>query len=71
MSYISLSSRPVVTNEFISKATLKTGFCHCGLAAILLLVESSLRQERFPTSGNDIECGLTYEFLSTIFPSLP
>ena len=54
-----ISSLPAdrVTNKFISKATSETGFCHCGLSAILF-------KERFPTSGNDITCVLTYELLS-------
>jgi hypothetical protein len=46
-----------VTNNTISKTTPLNDFCHCGLSAILL-------SERFPTSGNDIQRGLTYELLS-------
>ncbi len=51
-----LNKVPEDTNKFISKATSETAFCHYGLSAILL-------KERFPTSGNDITCVLTYELL--------
>jgi hypothetical protein len=46
-----------LTKEFISKTSLNACFCHAGLSGIFL-------QEGFPTSGNDIQRGLTYDHIS-------
>ncbi len=54
------------TNEFISKAGLKTDFYHCGSYSRLVGDQSAilLQETTENRSGNDIECGLAYEFIS-------